>query len=187
MCQKKPQVQVKHCAKQKDYGANCITCFPGYEVKQNGAKCELVKIPYCKKQTNEYCEECNEGYEQKNEGKGCKVIPKAAIKHCTRQREWGAHCYACGNESSGYKPSWDNKKCEAIKIKNCADQVDNICKTCEPGYTPGEDKKNCDLITVKNCDEQDGPKCKTCKLGYRLAENRRKCELLPIANCSKRD
>jgi hypothetical protein len=185
-CKKIEDGPLENCAKEKDDGGNCIACFPGYQIKEDGAKCELVKIPYCKKQINEYCEECNEGYEQKNEGKGCGPIPKSQIKHCTRQREWGTHCYACGNEISGYKPSWDNKKCNPIKITSCADQVDNICKTCEPGYIPSENKRRCDLITIKNCDEQDGPKCKMCKLGYRLGANRRKCDILPIANCSKR-
>ena len=184
ICTKIPKIPINDCARQEEWGRKCLQCHPGYRIEDGGAKCQLVPIGNCKKQKNEYCEECEVGFKQGKEGKTCEKIPKIPIKNCEKQREWGEFCNTCNKY---YKPTWNNKKCQPLSIKNCAIQKETICDECEPGYDTLKDKYNCELITIKDCNVQDGPICKECKLGYRLSKDRRLCELKPIPNCSKRN
>ena len=186
-CELMPIVEIPNCSKQRNWGKYCINCNRGYKLANKNTQCDLIPIPNCKVQEHEFCLNCNEGWEVSKDGRKCDRIPMADIKHCTKQREWGAHCYECGDKTSGWTPSPNKEKCDAIPIKNCAKQTEIHCDVCNFGYELSEDKRKCNLIEIDNCSDQNGVICKECKIGYHMSEDRRACALLPIANCKTRE
>ena len=185
-CKKIPMVPIKDCKKQRDWGKSCITCEVGYKMSSDKTRCDLIPIPFCKKQEREVCLECEESYRIGPTGRTCEKIPKKDIPFCTNQRDWGAYCYECGSDQSGYMVSKNKEKCIPRPISNCKDQEGIRCNKCKFGYERSDNWKSCDIVPIKDCASQNKSICVECKQGYRLGEDRRKCDLLPIENCRER-
>ncbi len=185
-CKKIPMVPIKDCKKQRDWGKSCITCEVGYKMSSDKTRCDLIPIPFCKKQEREVCLECEESYRIGETGRTCEKIPKKHIPFCTNQRDWGAYCYECGSDQSGYMVSKNKEKCIPRPISNCKDQEGIRCNKCKFGYERSDNWKSCDIVPIKDCASQNKTICVECKQGYRLGEDRRKCDLLPIENCRER-
>ena len=179
-------VPIENCARQRDWGKSCTSCYAGYKLSSNKEKCDLVPIAHCKDQEREICKECDESYEISKNGTACNKIPMAKIAHCTLQRDWGAYCYECGNDQTGYMVSENKEKCIPRPIENCKDQEGVKCNKCKFGYGQSPDLKYCNLTPIKDCASQNKTICVECKQGYRLGEERRKCDLLKIENCRER-
>jgi len=185
-CKRIAQIPIDNCIKQRDWGKSCNTCAVGYKMSSDKTRCDLIPIPNCKNQEREVCVECEEPYRIGKTGRTCDRIPKEKIPHCTNQRDWGAYCYECGDDQSGYMTSEDKSKCIPRPISNCKDQEGIRCNRCRFGYTKSLDWKSCDIVAIKNCAIQNKTICTECKMGYRMGEDRRKCDLLPISNCQAR-
>ena len=149
-------------------------------------RCDLIPIPFCKTQEREVCLECQEAYRPNKSARKCDRIPKVKIPHCTNQRDWGAYCYECGSDQSGYMVSEDKSKCIPRPISNCKDQEGLRCNKCRFGYSKSLDWTSCDIVAIKDCAIQNKSICTECKMGYKMGEDRRKCDLLPISNCQAR-
>ena len=185
-CKKIAQVPIDNCIRQRDWGKSCITCAVGYKMSSDKTRCDLIPIPFCKTQEREVCLECQEAYRIGKTGRTCDRIPKAKIPHCTNQRDWGAYCYECGSDLSGYMVSENKEKCVARPISNCKDQEGIRCNKCRFGYSQSSDWKSCDIVAIKDCAIQNKSICTECKMGYKMGEDRRKCDLLSISNCQER-
>ena len=180
------RIPIDNCIKQRDWGKSCNTCAVGYKMSSDKTRCDLIPIPNCKNQEREVCVECEEPYRIGKTGRTCDRIPKEKILHCTNQRDWGAYCYECGDDQSGYMTSEDKSKCIPRPISNCKDQEGIRCNRCRFGYSKSLDWKSCDIVAIKNCAIQNKTICTECKMGYKMSEDRRKCDLLPISNCQAR-
>ena len=185
-CKKIPLVPIDNCLRQRDWGKSCITCAVGYKISSDKTRCDLIPIPFCKTQEREVCLECQEAYSPSKSARKCNRIPKVKIPNCTNQRDWGAYCYECGADQSGYMVSEDKTKCIPRPISNCKDQEGLRCNKCRFAYSKSPDWKSCDIVAIKDCAIQNKSICAECKLGYKMGENRRKCDLLPISNCRQR-
>jgi len=185
-CKKIPQVPIDNCIRQRDWGKSCNNCAVGYKMSSDKTRCDLIPIPFCKTQEREVCLECQEAYRPNKSARKCDRIPKVKIPHCTNQRDWGAYCYECGSDQSGYMVSEDKSKCIPRPISNCKDQEGLRCNKCRFGYSKSLDWTSCDIVAIKDCAIQNKSICAECKMGYKMGEDRRKCDLLPISNCQAR-
>ena len=185
-CKKIAQIPIDNCIKQRDWGKSCNSCAVGYKMSSDKTRCDLIPIPFCKNQEREACLECQEAYTIGKTGRTCDRIPKEKIPHCTNQRDWGAYCYECGSDQSGYMTSEDKSKCIPRPISNCKDQEGLRCNRCRFGYSKSLDWTSCDIVAIKDCAIQNKSICTECKMGYKMGEDRRKCDLLPISNCQAR-
>ena len=185
-CKKIAQIPIDNCIRQRDWGKSCNACAVGYKMLSDKTRCDLIPIPFCKNQEREICHECQEAYRIGKTGRTCDRIPKEKIPHCTNQRDWGAYCYECGSDQSGWMTSEDKSKCIPRPISNCKDQEGLRCNRCRFGYSKSLDWKSCDIVAIKDCAIQNKSICTECKMGYKMGEDRRKCDLLPISNCQAR-
>jgi hypothetical protein len=109
-CEKIPKVPVKNCAKQREWGASCITCNKYYNL--NNEKCNPIAIKNCGIQKETICDECDPGYDTLKDKYNCELI---TIKNCSIQD--GPKCKEC---KLGYRLSEDRRLCIVKPILNCA-------------------------------------------------------------------
>ena len=111
-------------------GGVCISCHPGYYLKEK--QCYKITLPYCQRlsDSNENeCEECVEGLSLLD---GKCVAPEKIIKGCL-QYDTKGKCTECGDDYTINNGNCDFKGCSAKETKI------EMCAVCEAGFKPEAD------------------------------------------------
>ena len=81
------------------------------------------------------------------------------------------HCYVTNEICLDGTPSSGSYTPPTTTIKNCVNELDNICYICKEGFVPSTNGKSC--ISSPHCDEieEDDKKCKECEEYYHPNSN----------------
>jgi len=135
-CNRIPKADIKHCTKQREWGAHCYECgnkCSGRRPSENKEKCEPIPINNCAKQTEILCESCKYGYKLSKNARKCLL---GRIENCARQEG-----VVCGECKSGYRLSENRRACTILPIKNCSVRNESDKKELDVFEEPDECSK----------------------------------------------